>query len=407
MNHSYKKWSASLCAAVLGLFSLSTAHAQVLINLGDLGGGQSYAEGLNNSGQVVGYSTTSGGNTDAFLYSNGTITNLGTLAGDADSAATGINDSGQIVGYSGTSGATNNFNGENIEFTTGVDDSTAFLYSGGTMTNLATSVGGSSSAATGINNSGQVVGFAANSAGNTTAFLYSGGVVTNLGSLGGSINAAFGINRSGQVVGLSSVISNGSSSIGPYAFLYSGGTMTNLGTLNEPFLNGDSGANGINSSGQIVGYLGLPGVTNAALFSNGTITNLGTLGGPSPESTANGINDSGEIVGYSATHFGIGVVQAFVYSSGTGMENLNLTYASQLVSGTTLQAGFVSLEDATAINNSGQIAGYGTYWNGTTDQTEAFLLDPVAAPEPSTWAMMLGGLGLLAFWRWRTRRTHG
>jgi MYXO-CTERM domain-containing protein len=28
---------------------------------------------------------------------------------------------------------------------------------------------------------------------------------------------------------------------------------------------------------------------------------------------------------------------------------------------------------------------------------------PVSAPEPSTWAIMLGGLGLLAFWRTRTR----
>jgi hypothetical protein len=31
-------------------------------------------------------------------------------------------------------------------------------------------------------------------------------------------------------------------------------------------------------------------------------------------------------------------------------------------------------------------------------------LDVAAAPEPSTWALMLGGLGLLAFWRTRARR---
>jgi uncharacterized membrane protein len=43
---------------------------------------------------------------EAFLYTNGTLTDLGTLGG-ADSVATGINASGQVVGYSTTTtGAT-------------------------------------------------------------------------------------------------------------------------------------------------------------------------------------------------------------------------------------------------------------------------------------------------------------
>jgi hypothetical protein len=42
----------------------------------------------------------------------------------------------------------------------------------------------------------------------------------------------------------------------------------------------------------------------------------------------------------------------FIYSSGTGMENLDTLYDSLLASGTTSQAGFVSLDDATAINES-------------------------------------------------------
>ena len=51
-------------------------------NLGDLGGGAAAAYGINASGQVVGYSVTTGGiATHAFSYSNGTMTDLGTLGG--------------------------------------------------------------------------------------------------------------------------------------------------------------------------------------------------------------------------------------------------------------------------------------------------------------------------------------
>jgi probable HAF family extracellular repeat protein len=165
------------------------------------------------------------------------------------------------------------------------------------------------------------------------------------------------------------------------AFLYSGGTMTNLGTLGSIY----SYALGINSAGQVVGYsLTSSGNQNAFLYSGGTMTNLGTLGGN--YSQANGINNAGQIVGYATN--GGGAESAFLYSTATGMENLNTLYASLLVSGTGSQKGFVSLIDASAINASGDIAGYGTYWNGTSDQQEAFLLD---VPEPSTWALLLGG----------------
>ncbi len=58
-------------------------------------GGEAY--GINDGGQVVGWATTSSGNADAFLYSNGTMTDLGTLGGNG-SEAYGINASGQVVG---------------------------------------------------------------------------------------------------------------------------------------------------------------------------------------------------------------------------------------------------------------------------------------------------------------------
>ena len=76
-----------------------------LTDLGTLGGAHSYALGINNSGEMAGYSNTSGSAEHAFLHSNGSMTDLGTLGG-ADSAAFGINDSSQVVGWAFTSGNT-------------------------------------------------------------------------------------------------------------------------------------------------------------------------------------------------------------------------------------------------------------------------------------------------------------
>jgi probable HAF family extracellular repeat protein len=68
-------------------------------DLGTLGGSESFATGINNSGQVVGYCYNSNNATNrAFLYSGGSMQALGTLGG-ASSEAYGINSSGQVVGY--------------------------------------------------------------------------------------------------------------------------------------------------------------------------------------------------------------------------------------------------------------------------------------------------------------------
>lgn len=66
-------------------------------DLGTLGGGCSFAYGINDSAQVVGQACTTT-EQQAFLYSGGRMTNLGTLGG-LSSAATDINNSGQVVGW--------------------------------------------------------------------------------------------------------------------------------------------------------------------------------------------------------------------------------------------------------------------------------------------------------------------
>jgi probable HAF family extracellular repeat protein len=59
---------------------------------------ESYASGINNSGQVVGQGLTSEGYFNAFIYSDGTSKSLGTLSGGHNSAAFSINDRGLVVG---------------------------------------------------------------------------------------------------------------------------------------------------------------------------------------------------------------------------------------------------------------------------------------------------------------------
>lgn len=71
---------------------------------------------MNDFGQVVGSSDTANGQTHAFLYSNGTLYDLGTLGGSF-SEARAINNTGQVVGLSTLA------NGQQR----------AFLYENGTM----------------------------------------------------------------------------------------------------------------------------------------------------------------------------------------------------------------------------------------------------------------------------------
>ena len=168
----------------------------------------------------------------AVLFSNGTVTNLGTLAGPW-SSANAINAAGVITGATDT---THNIN--------------AFIYSNGVMQDIGTLPHGTYSNATAINNAGQVVGFADAGTGLLFGFLYSAGTMTNLGSLpGGYGSYAQGINNKGQIVGYGT-LANGHE----HAFLDANNTMTDLNSLIDPSLGWDlENATAINDNGQIVG----------------------------------------------------------------------------------------------------------------------------------------------------------
>lgn len=166
-----------------------------MTSLGTLGTGRdSVAHAINDLGQVVGYSTylppSESGAIHAFLYRNGEMKDLGVL-GDPDtdsSYANGINDAGQIVGTSYIGGCCTQH---------------AFLYQNGTMTDLTPGLSGDSYAQ-GINEAGQIVG----SATETGVFLYEHGMLTKLDALPGVAKAGWvlnstelAINDLGQIVG--------------------------------------------------------------------------------------------------------------------------------------------------------------------------------------------------------------
>jgi probable HAF family extracellular repeat protein len=96
--------SGFLLPLLLGV--LPALQADILYSvtdLGTLGGPYTEGFGLNNTGQVTGHSSTSDGAQHAFLYSNGQMTDLGTL-GDSNSYSFGvsINNAGQVTGYADT-----------------------------------------------------------------------------------------------------------------------------------------------------------------------------------------------------------------------------------------------------------------------------------------------------------------
>ena len=169
----------------------SSAYAYIYQNgtLQNIAPYNSSAAAINATGEVVGsyYSNVNNvGTNHAFLYANGVFQSL--FPNTVNSTASGINSSGQVVGYS-TDSAGNTY---------------AFLYNNGSVTNLGT-LGGTYSEAYGINSLGQIVGQSTDSAGNTYGFLYSNGVMQNLNSLIGSASFEYkltdpvGINKNGQI----------------------------------------------------------------------------------------------------------------------------------------------------------------------------------------------------------------
>jgi probable HAF family extracellular repeat protein len=172
-----------------------------------------------------------------------------------------------------------------------------------------------------------------------------------LGTLGGQQSYGVATNVNGHIVGSSAIPGD----FVYHAVMWTVGSPRDLGTMGGDTASGT----GINKFDQVVGYSTLAGSSDlhAALWDDGWF-DLGSLGGTL--SYAFAINDT-QAVGMSMAKDNN--LHAFVFANNL-MEDLN----SLIADGT----GWL-LMGARAINDVGQIAGFGTY-NG---QTHAFLLTPL------------------------------
>lgn len=259
---------------------------------------------VNTSGQVAGNVYTTDGFFHGFLHSD-TMNDLGTLGG-SQSFALGINTSGQVVGNSDQ-------NGDALVRAT-LWTPTVPNGGTGTLHDLGALNGGYSYAHA-INDGGQVTGTSDNLANTATAaFLWTPttpngdtGAMVELPSLGGSFNVGKAINEQGQVTGISATTEDDYLN----AFLWTPttpngdtGTIINLETVNgEPFGSFFSAGNDINAGSDVVGYSHKPtGVEFAFLYTEASgMVELNTLIEPLLGWNlieARGINDVGQITGY-------------------------------------------------------------------------------------------------------------
>lgn len=385
----------------------SLAAPPAIYNLGTLDGmPNSIGMSVNNRGQVAGWSLIGDpftGTYRSFLYSgtpgiDGVMHDLGNLGGGSSFAAA-VNDSGQVAGMSYGPAGNVGQHAYRYAGTPGVD---------GAMVSLA----GGNSGGFGINASGQVVGYSAH--GSNHAFRYTGtpgvdGVKHDLGTLGGLESEARAVNAGGQVVG-GSQMGNFSTW---HAFLYTGtpdvdGVMHDLGTLDS---GSTSNAYAVNNKGQVTGYSQAEGntVQYAFLYTgtpgvDGVMHSLGSLGGWYSHGLA--INSAGQVAGISST--ASGALRYFLYTGTPGVDGQMIDLdvwldANNPVEGAkwTLRHHSISGTLGVGLSDSGWLTGTGYYNDGPgglSDGDRAFLLDVsslVDVPEPSSVAALIivtGGL---------------
>lgn len=299
------------------------------------GSENSFTRGVNDSGIAAGTAQNqTAGTSRAILTGTGGFTELAALAGFANAGATGINNGGTAVGYSMSIGI---FAAEGTArpIPTNQGSQTATVWdTAGAATALANPFGSFNSLATGINASGQIIGVAnsGTSAATGRATIWNGGVGTALATDAGKRSTARGISSNGWVAGRQDDLSNGT-------------------------------------------FLGSVWSAGGGQF------DLAVLSG-CESSDLRGINASGTAVGFS---------QNGACATVGGLWDWNgSSYDAYNINSLVVNLGGWDLFAPQGINDAGQIVGFGSDEFGTT---RGWLLE--AVPEPGTWAMMIGGFGMV------------
>src|ERR1017187_347713 len=290
---------ASILVTALTGF-VSVVHAQSPLTIDFPGGGFQGAYGINNRGQIVGYSF----NSESYLYEGGAFSPINVPSG----LASGISDNGQIVG----------------SIAVGVLNVGGFLDYGGAVTHI-TESNTNVTAANGISSNGAyIVGttYAGLLSSLSDGFLYTGGVFTTIDVPGFALHTQpKGVNNSEQIVG---AVFDGTG-LPFHGFLDNGGVFT---LLDFPGAT-RTAATGINDNGAIVGYyLDGAGKNHGFVDNSGQFTSIDFPGATS--TWAYGINDDGAIVGYYLD--GASNYHGFLYSGSQGYLNpqyliMGVTYA--------------------------------------------------------------------------------
>lgn len=321
--------------------------AAVQYSVTDLGASEGGASGINNAGEVAGYTQMPDGSYQAFLWTAGQMTMLGKLVGNTYGGS--LNDQGQVVGRAAAG--------------TGNADLRAVLWQNGTVQDLNTGVGPTLTVSWGINNAGQIL------VGSTTsAYLLDGDTLLSLGFEHGA-----GLNENGQVAGTRNTGQYDANGAIGHAVSWSNGTVLDLGTLGGK----RSAAYDINNNGLIVGAADTapaPGSPDLACYWDALGIHSIPLSGT--RSQAYGVNDLGQIVGIYSPDTDPQYGHAFLYAGGLAQDLNNLI---DPLSGWLLLRGW-------DINNAGSIIGEGLFQG----QKRSYLLTPV--PLPATAVLLLPGL---------------
>jgi probable HAF family extracellular repeat protein len=187
------------------------------LDLGTLGGSSSEATAINGDGIIAGHSQLPGDVVShAVIWDATGIHDIQTVQG-GESFAWGINDVGQVVGQ---------WNGPSNQ--------QAFRYTptlpAGTQMQLLAGIGGPQGVALDINGTGKVVGWSEPAPGAALrATMWEGGTVTDLGTLGGLSSAGTAIAGDGRVVGRSDTGVRRSGALQFVGFLLTAEGMQNIG----------------------------------------------------------------------------------------------------------------------------------------------------------------------------------